>query len=717
MPNHLIAAALTGSLLSTAVLADEAATKPTPDTSRPAPKTKSPSEPPGETAVKELDPIVVSAPLEERVSETARPVSVLTGEALRERIGPTIGETLKQEPGVNSQSFGPGVGLPVIRGQTGPRVQVMTNSLGTGDVSQLSPDHANAVEPVLADRVEVLRGPATLLYGSGAIGGIVNVIDNRIPGKRADKWFSPTFEQRFNSVSDETTSNLKVEGGEDLFAFHLDGFYRDSNNLHIGGPAIDESAARQSDPALAGTEVLQNSFGVIPNTSARAKGGTAGFSLVGDPGFAGFAINYLGNDYGIPPDGAGGPNVRINLKQTRYSFKSELTEPFELAEAVRMWASYIDYSHTELSGGVPGARFFNETYEGRLEFAHKPLGPFKGVIGFQGRSGNLLAYEEEDGAREAILPRSQISNYGVFAVESAASGPVSYEVGVRGESSTINPDQPGLDRSYAPISASGSAQWKINPENSISFAVTRSQRAPQVQELYFNGPHDATRSFELGDPNLTMETSYNIDLGYRLETDWASGQLNLFQNWVDDYIFQQQLAEVFNEDSGEFEAVCTAPGACLPILESQQAAASFMGFEGNVRFPLMENDFGVADLTLFSDYTRGQFVQGGNVPRMPPLRYGFQFDYAPDDAWSAYVRLTRGEKQEYAGLNETETNGWVLLNVAVQYQVTAFGTTKILAFAQGNNLLNDNIRNSTSYIRNFAPEPGRGALLGVRMSY
>ncbi|HUL12429.1 MAG TPA: TonB-dependent receptor plug domain-containing protein, partial [Methylococcaceae bacterium] len=191
--------------------------------------------------VTELEPVVVSAPLEKKLSEIARPVTVLTGNELDLKVGNTIGETLKQEPGVTSQSFGPGVGQPVIRGQSGPRVRVMSNSLGNGDVAQLSPDHANSIEPVLAERIEVLRGPSTLLYGSGAIGGIVNVIDNRIPDLVPGKLISPTFEQRYNSVSDETTSNLKIEGGKDLLAFHLDGFYRERGNLHIGGPAIDEN--------------------------------------------------------------------------------------------------------------------------------------------------------------------------------------------------------------------------------------------------------------------------------------------------------------------------------------------------------------------------------------------------------------------------------------------------------------------------------------------
>lgn len=664
-------------------------------------------------APRQLEEVVVSAPLEQTEEEIARPVTVLKDEELRQQVGPTIGETLKNEPGVTSQSFGPGVGQPVIRGQTGPRVRVMSNSLGNGDVSQLSPDHANSIEPVLAERIEVLRGPSTLLYGSGAIGGIVNVIDNRIPDAAPEKPISATGEQRYNSVSDETTSNIKLEGGKDLFAFHLDGFYRDRNNLHIGGPAIDENAARQSDAALEGSEI-QNSHGVIPNTGARAKGGTVGFSLVGDRGYAGASINYLGNNYGIPPDGTGGPNTRINLKQSRYDFKSELKNPMAFAEALRLRFGYVDYTHTELSGGEAATLFTNKSYEGRLELAHQALGPIKGVVGFQAVSSDFAAISME--GSQSLVPNSQIDSYGAFAVESFGYGPGTYELGLRGESSSVDP-QGGPRRRYTPISASGSGQWKINEANTVSLAVTRSQRAPQVQELLSNGVHDATHSYELGDPNLKTETSYNLDLGYRFKAAWVSVEFNLFQNWVNDYIYQQQTGGVFNDDLGQFQAQCSSPGACFPVVLSQQADATFKGYEAKVNFPLMENHYGIVDLTLFSDYTRGEFVNGGDVPRMPPLRYGFQLDYAYGEHWSSNLRLTRGEKQDKPGANDTPTHGYVLLNVGVQYEVKALDAAKLLVFAQGNNLLNENIRNSTSYLRNFAPEPGRGAEVGIRVSY
>ena len=659
-----------------------------------------------------LDTVVVSAPLREKVSQSARPVTVLTTEELATQAGNTIGGTLEKEPGMSNQSFGPGVGAPVIRGQAGPRVRVLQNGIGVNDASTLSPDHANGVEPMQAERIEILRGPATLLYGSGAIGGVVNVIDNRIPQVQFDKVFGGAFEQRYNSVSNENASSLKLEGGKGPVAVHLDGFYREQGNMHIGGAAIDEPAARLSDPALEGVYPLQNSYGVINNTNARGKGGTVGVSLVGDPGFAGVAVNHLENNYGIPPDGTGSPPVRIELRQTKYNFQGEWKEPFALAEAVRMKFGYTDYQHTEIPGGIPGTTFTNKAYESRLEMPHKPLGPLKGAWGFQSVNSDFQAI-----GLETLVPHSNIDTYGLFAVESLDIDKVTLDFGLRGEYESTCPQDFGyVSRNYTLISGSSSALWNINEQHQLSLAFTQSQRAPQIQELYSNGVHDATHSYELGDANLNKEISYNLDLGYRFKADWVQTEISLFQNWVSNYIYQQRTGAVFNEDIESIEDFCTSPGACLPVVKSRQADATFKGFESKFLFPLMENHYGVVDLTLFGDYTRGEFVDGYDVPRMPPLRYGFQLDYAKS-AWSANLRLTRAEPQNNPGQFDTDTPGYVLLGLGAQYEVKNFHQARVLLFAKGSNLLNENVRNSTSYLRNFAPEPGRGAEIGIRVSY
>ncbi len=675
-------------------------------------------------SVIELEPVIVTAPLQQKVSETAVPVTVLEGDELVMKMGHTVGDTLKQEQGVTSQSFGPGIGTPVIRGQSGPRVRVLSNGIGSNDVSQLSPDHATSIEPFMAERIEVLRGPATLLYGSGAMGGVVNVIDNRIPSFMPDKPFGGAFEQSYNSVSDETSTGLKAEGGAGHVAYHLDGLYRNSNNLHIGGQAIDVNAAESNDPSL---KVIQNSYGVIPNTNTQTFNGSAGVSLVGDPGFAGIAINGLHNNYGIPPDGSGGSNTRINLDQTRYDFKSELKNPFSFAESLRMRLGYIDYQHTELDGGAPGTAFTNKSYEGRMELTHKAIGPFRGALGFQALASDFTA--TDFGGLNTIVPKSQINSYGVFGVESFNVGPVTYQLGARVEESFIDP-QVGSNYSspngmpvsssynYTPISASASGLWKIDKRNSLDLAITRSQRAPQVQELLSNGFHDATRSFEVGDPNLQMETSYNLDLGYKFKADWVQAELDLFNNWANNYIYQQRTGQFVqqNPDTGAADACPPQDTNCTAVVQSYQTDVIFRGYESKLIFPVMENHYGLVDLTLFSDYTRGTFVNGGNVPRMPPLRFGFQWDYTKQQ-WSGNLRFTRAQAQNDPGANDTPTAGYYLLTLGGQYQIKDFHDAKIMLFVKANNLLNENIRNSVSYLRNFSPEPGRGAEIGFRVSY
>ncbi len=654
---------------------------------------------------------ITSTGIKQYTSKSARPVTVLSGEELQKKMGTTIGDTLKNELGITSQSFGPGVGTPVIRGQSGPRVRVLQNSIGNNDVSSLSPDHANGVNPISAERIEVLRGPSTLLYGNGAIGGIVNVIDNRIPEQVPDKLLGGVVAQRYDSASDLTSSALKLDGGKDKFAFHLDGFYNDQNNTHIGGQQIDESAARATDPTLEGTPVLNNPNGVIPNSNARSRGGSAGASVIGDIGLVGAAINSLENNYGIPPNGTGGAPVRVQMNQTKYDFKGQLNQPFALAKELRLKFGYTDYKHVELDNGEAATTFLNKTYESRLELEHQPLGIVKGVMGFQSVNSDFSAL-----GAEALVPKSKIDSYGLFAVESFKIKDITYELGLRGEWQGISPETTYSSVSYVPLSGSVSALWDITKQHQLSLGVTQSQRAPQIQELFSNGVHEATMSYEKGDVNLQKEISYNLDIGYKFNTSWMTSELNLFNNWVNDYIYQQQDYQVFNEVIEDFQLICSDPGACVPVLQSAQANAIFRGFEAKTLFTIMQNHYGAVDLTLFGDYTRGTFEQGGNVPRMPPLRYGFELSYEKNDL-TTQARLTRGEAQNDAGENQSNTPGYLLLNLGAQYQLATFHQSEVQLFAAGKNMLNENIRNSTSYLRNFAPDPGRSAEIGIRVSY
>jgi iron complex outermembrane receptor protein len=653
---------------------------------------------------KMLDEVIVTAPSPQKEENSVPASTVLNDAELRMKAGHSIGETLKDELGISSQSFGPGVGTPVIRGQAGPRVRVLSNGIGSNDASAFSPDHATSVEPLLAERIEVLRGPATLMYGSGVIGGVVNVIDNRIPEQMPDKPIGGALEQRFDSTSDETSTAMKVEGGQGPIAYHLDGFYRHRDDLSIGGSAIDTAKVSITDPSLV---IVDNPKGHLNNTGAEAISGSAGLSWIGEPGFAGASINHLENNYGIAPDGTGDETVRIALRQEKYDFKSELIDPFRFAKSLRARLGYTDYQHTEIANGEPGAFFTNQSYESRLEMDHQAIGPLRGTVGFQAQASDFNAIEKLSGA--PIVPHSLIDSYSIFAVEAFDAGPVTYQFGTRIDQTDIRPDgMKGLD--YTPVSASASAAWKIDKQHQLNLTVTRSSRAPQVQELLVNGFHDATRSFERGSLTLKEETSYNLDLGYRFKSDWLRAEIDLFHNWAGDYIYQQRSGEFVDEDGNP----CVVD--CKPVLVSSQQDAIFKGFEAKLIFPVMENRYGLLDLTLFSDYTRGEFVNGSDVPRMPPLRYGLQLDYNQDKL-SSYLRFTRADEQSHAGDFETSTAGYFLLNVGVNYQLKAYKDAELMLFAKGNNLLDQNIRNSTSYLRNFAPEAGRGAEIGFRLSY
>lgn len=674
------------------------------------------SAPAADDKVQELEEMVVigSTGVKHSGAKSAKPVTVLSDDKLHTNLGQTLGETLQNELGISNQSFGAGVGTPVIRGQSGACVKVMQNSLGNNDVSNLSPDHATGVDPVIAERVEVLRGPSTLLYGSGAIGGIVNVIDNRIPEAVPDKIIGGAGEQRFDSATNETSSALKVEGGKSGFAYHVDGFYRDQGDTSIGGTAIDEAAVRLHDPSFKSLPVgaLQNSQGYIANTSAHSRGGSVGAALIGDAGLIGVAADSLEKHYGIAPDGHGDDPVSIDLTQTKYDIKSQLNKPFSFAEAVRMKFGYTDYKHVEMDGGVAGTTFLNESFESRLELEHQPLGALNGVAGFQSVNSQFVGLGEEG----KIVPKSDINSYGFFAVESFKKGAVSYDFGGRAEWQTIDPENKA-SVAYVPLSGSASALWAINDQQQLSLGYTHSQRAPQVQELFSDGFHYATRSYELGNANLGKEFSNNLDLGYRFNASWMTAEVNLFHNWVSDYIYQQRSSStLFNAAEDGLQASNALCGKCYPLLNTQQAAATFKGFEAKVIVPLMQNGYGALDVELFSDYTRGTFDSGADVPRMPPLRYGFQVSHEKND-WSSNIRLTRGEAQTHSGDNETVTPSYLLLNLGTQYRIASLGEADVLVFAKGKNLLDESIRNSVSYLRNFAPEPGRSAELGIRVSY
>ncbi|MGB4247597.1 MAG: TonB-dependent receptor [Pseudohongiellaceae bacterium] len=677
-----------------------------------------------------LDEIIVTSSLQRSRAETALPVNVLSGEALREKAASTLGETLKELVGVNSSSFGTGVGLPVIRGQSGNRVQVLQGGVSNMDASAVSPDHANSVEAALAERIEVLRGPATLLYGNGAIGGVVNVIDNRIPTSIPDG-VTGLVETRHSSASDQQTSVFKLDGAGGQLAWHLDGTYRDSNDTRINGFAINPATVDIGDEEA--LEELLGSRGEIDNSSTRAHAVTGGLSWIFDTGYLGMAVSRSESDYGLPAaahhhhededehdeeahddEGAdehvleGG--IRIAMKQERLDFEGR-TELGGFFEDLQGKVSVVDYRHAEIeSSGEVGTVYSNEGVEGRFSFAHTPRGNLSGVTGLQFGEKTFSALGEE-----AYIPETDTHSYALFSVQSIEAGDMIYEMGLRAEHQHFEQSGGSCNESTDSLSGSASGLWRARDDLNVLMSVAHSQRAPTIEELYSNidnvtcAPpaddhdliaHAATQRLEIGDPNADKEISNNIEIGLRRHLGAVTGELNVFYNDIRDYLYMRDTG-VLEDD--------------VEIARLTQEDAVFRGVEAEVSMPLSRSNLQQTRLTLFGDYVRADFDRGGDVPRIPALRYGAEISHVHEE-WQYKVRATRVAKQSNVAVNESETDGYVLVNVSVDYHAPLFGQDATV-FGKISNLLDERVRNHTSLLKDVAPEAGRSVEFGLRYEF
>lgn len=689
-----------------------------------------------------MEHVLISVPLHKKQAETALPVTVLSGEELQRQAAATIGETLGSKPGIANSSFGPGVGRPVIRGQQGPRAITLQNGTLSADVSSLSPDHGVAVEAMLADSIEVLRGPATLLYGGGAIGGVVNVIDNRIPRAPIDG-LQGGVEYRYDDASDMDSGVGRLEGGNGSFAFHISGSTRETDDLDIPGKAIDESAVEEQEELLAGheeggeheEEEIENTDGFIANTDSDTDVVTGGFSFhFGERGYAGLAVSYLETKYGIPPGAHGHHDeheedhgdeeleeeehhdeeehgeeeefVSIDMEQTRYDGVLHLHEPFSGVEVVRGFLTYTDYEHKELEGTEVGTRFDRDTWETRLELVHDPIAGAHGVVGLQWRDDQFEAVGEE-----AYVPETDSTEIGLFLVEDFHAGDWTYELGIRGDWVDRDPDARTTgSEDFSSFSLSGSALWAFADGWHTGVSLSRSERAPSTEELFSNvdatNPeelviHAATGIAEIGDTDLDKEASNNLDLsvGWTGERSWA--ELSLFYNDFEDYIFLLNSGQEVDES---------------PIYLYQQDDAEFYGVELEGEVYLARMVGGDLSLTFTGDVISGEFDDNGDVPRLPPLRLGGGLNWTNGDL-TTWVKVLDVADQDDPGDFETETDGYTRWDAGVDYRWRFADERELYAFVKWKNIGDDEIRLSTSFLRNYAPESGESIEAGLRYSF
>lgn len=631
------------------------------------------------------------------LSDVAQSVTVLSGTELSLRLQPTLGETLAQQPGVNSTYFGPGASRPVIRGLSGDRIRVLQDGIGSSDASNTSPDHAVSYDPLSARRIEVVRGPATLLYGSNAVGGVVNVLDARIPDARPTQAIGGAFELAGGTVADEKQGALSLDGGGGHFAWHADGFARDAGDINI--PGLAESAAlRAEEEEEEGGEEHEEVEGVLPNSATQAQGGSVGASVVGDRGFLGLSLSGFDTEYGVPGHAHEGEEaVRIDLQQRRGDLRGELRDPLRGLSSVRVRFGLADYEHKELEGGAVGTTFTNNAWEGRLEATHRPLGALSGSFGLQ-----LSRRDFEAVGEEAFLPPTLTRNWAVFLFEEIGRGPVRLQLGGRYESQDVDVegDAP-TSRSADGLSGSAGLSWRGGRGYSAGLTIARSAKLPSAEELFSNGPHIATQSFEIGDPNLTNEKSLGVDFTVRRLGERVRGEAGLFLNRFDDFIFAGVTDEV--EDG-------------LGVVRYEQRNARFWGGEASVAVDLLHREPHHLDLEVSGDFVRAELRDNGEpLPRIPPDRVGVGLHYH-GERWNGRIEVRRAADQDRISAFEGPTNGYTLLNASFGYRLFA-GRTIVDFILRGTNLTDEEARVHTSFLKDLAPLPGRDVRLSARLTF
>lgn len=694
-----------------------------------------------------MEHVLVTTPMLKQEADTALPVTVLTGDELRRQAATTIGETLGSLPGVANSTYGPGVGRPTIRGQQGPRAITLQNNIASADVSGLSPDHAVIVEPLLADSIEILRGPSTLLYGGGAIGGVVNVIDSRIPREPVEG-VNGAVEYRYDDAADMDSGVFRIDGGTGDFAFHLSGSSRETDDLDIPGLAVDEAAVEAQEELLGGhdeeeheEEEVENTDGFIANTDSETDTITGGVSFhFGEGSFAGFSVSHLESEYGLPPGAHGHEEehghdddhdddhddeehedehedehdheeeeeeiIRLDVEQTRYDGMLQVTQPTEGIERIRAFLTYTDYEHTELEGEEAGTMFQRDTWESRAEVVHAGFLGQKGVIGAQ-----LRADEFEAVGEEAYIPQTDSTEFGIFLIEDFESGDWLYEVGLRADFVERDPSiSNASEEDFTSLSVSGSALYQISDAWQAGVSLSRSERAPATEELFSNAAvadgdefvtHFATGIIEIGDPGLDEEVSLNADFALQWHSGSSWAEFSLFYNSFEDYIFLLNSGEEQDE---------------TPIYLYEQEDAVFYGVEFEGSFHLTDLGPGALILGLRGDLISGEFDDSGDVPRLPPVRVGGKLSWT-GDAFSTWVSVLNADDQSDPGEFETETDGYTRWDMGADYRFDFADDRNLVVFLKWKNIGDEEIRLSTSFLRNFAPEAGESVEAGIRFNF
>ncbi|MGE3245083.1 MAG: TonB-dependent receptor [Beijerinckiaceae bacterium] len=638
-------------------------------------------------------------------------VTVLTPQQIESAPAATLGDIAAQTPGVASSSYAPGAGRPIIRGLDNNRVRIQENGIGVMDVSEIGEDHGVPIDPLATDRVEIIRGPATLRWGSQAIGGVVNAENNRIPMPGTPQGISGVVRGAFTSVDTGGEGALVINARSGSFAVHGDVYRRESGDY------------RTPD-------------GKQANSALRSVGGAFGVSYIFDSGYIGAAVSHFGSLYHVPGGEAAERNVRIDMAQTKFTTKGEVRVNSVFIDTIRFWGGATVYKHDEIAreDGLDSIKgtFKNRQLEARVEVQLQPLVlPFgrwttaigvqagKRSIGTSGEAGGLLAPATEN--RVAAYIFNELHFAQVWRLQTAAR---IEHVRVNGTAALFpgnflpdgNPVMEQARRgSFMPVSLSAGLLRELS-HGVVAFAtVQHAQRAPTALELFSKGPHEATGTFEIGNPNLRTESAASAEAGLRRSKGRFRFEATVFHTRYRGYIYKRltgvECGEEFDDCGVEDE---------LKQIVFQQKDAHFTGAEFQGQFdvaPLFTGMFGVEGQF---DVVRARFTDGTVVPRIPPMRLGGGV-YWYNANWFARAKLLHAFEQNKIALGEeTPTPGYNLLSaeLAYKHEFKVAGARRTLTVGiKGNNLLDSRIRNHASFKKDEVLQPGRNVEMFLSLRF
>ena len=662
--------------------------------------------------------IIVTGVLPQSERDVLQGTSVLSGEALTRNLRPTIGETLARLPGVSATSFGPSASRPILRGFQGERIRVLTDGIGSFDVSNTSVDHAVIIDPLLAERIEVLRGPSALLFGSSAVGGVVNVVDKRIPRTRPENGYRLDAIANYGSAANERSGEAAADVAVGRYlVLHADGSYLKSDDLEIGGFALSRqaraAALSQVGRPQDGDEPIDfaasaNIRGRLPNTAARTWTAGVGASIITDTGHLGVSYSRYDSLYGVPiryatAVGQEQEAPRLDVKQDRFDLRGEVQTGGGFLDRIRIRLGHAKYRHFELEeDGSVGTAFYNNGTEGRFELVQATRGGWSGASGVQ-----YLNRLFDVAGDEAFLPRNETNQTGLFTLQQYANGRFRAEGGLRYEWSDLAARTDPADRffvgqrNFRALSGSLGASYEVADGVRIGVNGSRTERAPSAEELFANGAHAGTQAYELGSPDFRLEKSWGGELTLHAHTGTVNFDASAYYNRFSNYISENQVDQ----------AVCAAAAAPsgrevdLPCFQYQQADARYYGVEADLSATLFTLGMTRINGDVLGDYVRATIVDLGPVPRIPPARVLGGLE-AQGDRFTLRAEVEHLFDQDRIARFETPTRDYTIVNASLS--LSPFGrdsrTTLLLS---ANNILDANVRRHASFLKDFAPLAGR----------